>query len=75
MAQKKNRGCPSGTVYNTSLKKCVAKPRKPMTDKEAAIWGKYISKRDLAPQIYDFSKREIEILDSLKLDKQLRIKQ
>jgi hypothetical protein len=75
MAQKKDRGCPSGTVYNTSLKKCVAKPRKPMTDKEAAIWGKYISKRDLAPQIYDFSKREIEILDSLKLDKQLRIKQ
>ena len=75
MAQKKDRGCPSGTVYNTSLKKCVVKPRKPMTDKESAIWGKYISKRDLAPQIYDFSKREIEILDSLKLDKQLRIKQ
>ena len=75
MAQKKDRGCPSGTVYNTSLKKCVAKPRKPMTDKESAIWGKYISKRDLAPQIYDFSKRETEILDSLKLDKQLRIKQ
>ena len=75
MAQKKNRGCPSGTVYSANLKKCVVKPRKPMTDKESAIWSKYISKRDLAPQIYDFSKRETEILDSLIRDKQLRIKQ
>ena len=66
MAQKKDRGCPSGTVYSDNLKKCVVKPRKPMTDKESAIWGKYISKRDLAPQIYDFSKRDSTILDSLK---------
>ena len=58
--------CKTGQVYNTKLKRCVSKASKPMTDKEADIWGKYISKGDLAPQIYDFSKRESTILDSLK---------
>ena len=58
--------CKTGQVYNAKLKKCVSKASKPMTDKEADIWGKYISKGDLAPQIYDFSKRESTILDSLK---------
>ena len=58
--------CKTGQIYNTKLKKCVSKASKPMTDKEADVWGKYISKGDLAPQIYDFSKRDSTILDSLK---------
>ena len=58
--------CKTGQIYNTKLKKCVSKASKPMTDKEADVWGKYISKGDLAPQINDFSKRDSTILDSLK---------
>ena len=73
MAQKKDRGCPSGTVYSANLKKCVVKPRKPMTDKESAIWSKYISRGSLARHSLDI--KENTVLDSLIRDKQLRIKQ
>ena len=61
--------CKEGQVFNVKLKKCVVKEVKPMNKKEADVWGKYISKGDLAPQIYDFSKRETAILDSLKKTK------
>jgi len=74
MAKKKQTkapDCPSGTVYNVKMKKCVP----PMTKKEADIWGVYMSKGDLARHpggILDSS--ETAILDSMITSKELKIK-